>query len=184
MSLMKRIALIYGSISGIVTIGSMLLMLNSGGEDTDFGGAEWAGYLIMLLALSAVFLGIKRYRDDELGGVIRFGTGLLVGLGITLIASVVYVFAWEVYLSFTDYTFIDTYTDSMIAAKEAAGLAGAALQAEIDSLEQMRESYASLWFRMPMTFLEIFPVGLLISLVSAGLLRNSNLLPAETTASA
>jgi hypothetical protein len=180
---MKRIALIYGGISGLAIIASMLLMLGTGGEDTDFGGSEWAGYLIMLLALSAVFLGIKRYRDEELGGVIRFGTGLLVGLGITLVASVIYIVLWEVYLSFTDYTFIDTYTDSVIAAKEAAGLAGAALQAEIDSMERMRQSYGNWWYRLPMTFMEIFPVGLLISLISAALLKNSNLLPAEKTAS-
>ena len=45
-------------------------------------------------------------------------------------------------------------------------------------MERLREQYANPVFRLPITFLEIFPVGLLITLVSAGLLRNSELLPA------
>ena len=34
-------------------------------------------------------------------------------------------------------------------------------------------------FRMPMTFTEIFPVGVLVSLITAGLLRKSTFLPAK-----
>ncbi len=39
--------------------------------------------------------------------------------------------------------------------------------------------YAKPWYRMPMTFAEIFPVGILVSLVSAALLRNPRFLPAR-----
>lgn len=174
---MKRVILSYGGLAGTVVIGTAILTLTLSGE-IHAGGAEWLGYLVMIVALSLIFLGIKRYRDHELGGVIRFGTAVLLGLGITLVASVIYVAVWEVYLSMTDYAFIDDYTRSMIEAKEAAGVAGPALQAEIESMSRLKEQYANPVFRLPMTFLEIFPVGLLITLVSAGLLRNSNLLPA------
>src|SRR3546814_12654255 len=34
-------------------------------------------------------------------------------------------------------------------------------------------------FRLPMTFVEIFPVGVLVSLVSAAVLRNPRVLPAR-----
>jgi hypothetical protein len=39
--------------------------------------------------------------------------------------------------------------------------------------------YANPLYRLPMTFAEIFPVGLLVSLVTAGPLRNSVILPAQ-----
>jgi hypothetical protein len=39
--------------------------------------------------------------------------------------------------------------------------------------------YRNPLIRMPMTFLEIFPVGLLISLISAAVLKNPRVLPAK-----
>ena len=167
---MKRIIFPYGAIAGTVIIGSMILTFALGGGMS--GNSVWLGYLFMIVALSLIFLGVKRYRDQELGGVIRFGTAFLLGLGISLVASAIYVVAWEVYLSVTDYAFIHDYTQSVLAAKEAEGLAGAALEAEVASMETLTSQYANPVFRLPMTFLEIFPVGLLITLVSAGLLRN------------
>jgi len=168
---LKKIILIYGAVSGAVIIASMLLSFSLDGDGT---GSMLVGYLIMLVALSVIFLGIKRHRDQELGGVIRFSTAFLTGLGISLVASVVYVALWEVYLSFTDYVFIHDYARSVIATKEAAGMTGAALQAEVEQMAVMTQQYESFLFRMPMTFLEIFPVGLLVTLVSAGILRNSH----------
>lgn len=174
---MRRLMLTYGVTAGGIVIGVIILSMTVLG--TDHAGSEWLGYLVMLLALSLIFLGIKRYRDEELGGVIRFGTGVAVGLGITLVASLIYVVAWEVYLASTDYTFMDVYTRSVIAAHEAEGMTGEALQAETESLARMQEMYSNPLFRLPMTMMEIFPVGLLITLASAGLLRNPDILPAQ-----
>ena len=176
---MKRIIFSYGAIAGAVIIGTFFLTLAFNGE-SEAGGSEWIGYLVMILALSAIYLGIRQYRNHELGGVIRFGTGVLLGLGITIVAGTVYVAAWEVYLSVTDYAFIDGYTESVIAGREAEGMDGAALQAEIESMDRLKEQYANPVFRLPMTFLEIFPVGLFIMLLSAGLLRNSHGLSPDT----
>ncbi|MEX2122826.1 MAG: DUF4199 domain-containing protein [Woeseia sp.] len=93
----------YGIISGLVVIGTAVLALAlSGGEET-LHAQEWLGYLIMLIALSMIFVGIRRYRDRQLGGVIRFGTAMLLGLGIAAVAGVVYVAVWEIYLAMTDY---------------------------------------------------------------------------------
>ncbi|MFQ5350420.1 MAG: DUF4199 domain-containing protein, partial [Thermoanaerobaculia bacterium] len=114
-----------------------------------------------------------------LGGVIRFGTAFLLGLGIAAVASVIYVVGWEVNLSLTDYAFADDYSRSIIAGKEAAGVSGAELEAEIARLEEFKRQYANPLYRVPVTFLEIFPVGLLIALISAAVLRNSKILPAR-----
>ena len=85
---------------------------------------------------------------------------------------------WEAYLAMTDYAFMDEYIAGIQRAHEAKGLSASALAEEMAKLESMRVNYANPLFRIPMTFLEIFPVGLLVSLVSALLLRNPKLLPA------
>lgn len=176
---MRKIALVYGVVSGTIVILSMMLgILASGGES--FWSSEIFGYLIMLIALSMIFVGIRKYRDTELGGVIKFLPALGLGLAISVIAAFIYVFVWELYLISSDYRFIAEYTAGVIEARKAEGISGAALDTVIAEMEQLKHNYAKPWIRWPMTFLEIFPVGFLISLISAGLLRNPKLLPANS----
>lgn len=171
--------LVYGAISGAVIIGSMILSLATSSLDEEsVVGLEWLGYLIMIVALSIIFVGIKRYRDVELGGVIKFSTAFWLGLGITAVASVVYVVAWEINLYATDHAFIEEYTSSVLASREAEGMTGAELEAVRVEMEDLKESYANPFYRIPITFSEIFPVGLLITLIAAAILRNSKVLPA------
>lgn len=177
---MRKIILTYGMLSGVVIIGSMIFGLSMAGEDSPTNFSAWVGYLIMLVALSIIFVGIKRYRDQELGGVIKFGTAAKLGLGISLVAAIIYVVVWEINLAVTDYAFIDQYTQSMIDTKKADGVSGDDLAKVVDEMEVMKVRYGNPLFRLPMTFLEIFPVGLLISLLSAALLRNSRFLPARS----
>jgi hypothetical protein len=178
---MTRIILAYGLISGLIAIGGIMLsIMASGGTHS----SVWLGYLIMLVALSAILVGVKQHRDQALGGVITFRAALLVGLGIALVASLAYVLVWEGYLAATGYKFMEQYTDQMLAAKRAAGVSGSAYQRVVAEMETMRTQYNDPLFRLPMTFVEIFPVGLLIALVSAGLLRNPRFLPARPRVSA
>jgi len=175
---MIRTILTYGLISGLVIIVSVVGTLWASGGDPPHSNAL-VGYLIMLVALSSILVAIKQYRDQTLGGVIRFRTALALGLGIAIVASLAYVAVWEVYLAVTDYRFMDQYIEATLAAKRAAGVTGAAYEKLAADMETMRRQYASLLIRLPMTFLEIFPVGLLITLVSAALLKNPRFLPAR-----
>jgi hypothetical protein len=172
---MLRIVLTNGLISGVVIIAGILGTLLIGGGHSRL----WLGYLIMLVALSSILLGVRQYRDRDLGGVIGFGKALLIGLGIAVTASVAYVLVWEVYLAVTHYTFIDHYTASILAAKRAGGITGAEYQKAVAEMETLRQQYANPLFRLPMTFVEIFPVGVLIALVTAVLVRNPKFLPAR-----
>ncbi len=176
---MKKSIFVWGAVSGSIIIGSIILSLALGGaENENMAALEWVGYLIMIMAFSVIFIGIKRHRDQEQGGVISFGKAFLLGLGITAVASVIYVVAWEANLAITDYAFINEYAQSAIEAKRAAGASDAELAETVAEMEQMKENYGNPIFRLPITFLEIFPVGLLISLLSAAILRRSDVLPA------
>lgn len=174
---MFRTMLLYGSLSGIMIVASIVLVLIVGPDSS--AASEWFGYLIMLVALSVIFIGVKRYRDRKQGGVIRFLHALGLGLGIAAVAAVFYVIGWEIYLASTDYSFMAEYVRGAIEAKRASGASAAeidALQAEMDA---MAASYANPLYRLPITFSEIFPVGAVVALVSAALLRNSGFLPAR-----
>lgn len=171
---MTRIILTYGLISGLITIVTMIGVIAVNGD-----GSIWLGYLIMLIALSSILVGVRQYRDQAQGGVISFKTAFLLGLGIAVVASIAYVVVWEIYEAATHYAFMDNYVARTLEAKRAAGLNGAELQKATAELEGMRANYQNPLMRLPMIFAEIFPVGLLIAVVSAVLLRNPRFLPAK-----
>jgi predicted enzyme related to lactoylglutathione lyase len=135
------------------------------------------GYLIMLIALSAVFVAIKRHRDADLGGVIKFWPAFGLGLGISFIAGVLYVISWESACAIAHLDFAGSYAKAMIAQQQAKGVSAEALAKLTAEMEHFKVQYANPLYRWPMTFMEIFPVGVLVSLVSAALLRNSRFLP-------
>jgi len=175
---MKKIIFIYGIIAGTIVIGTMLIgyALARDGMNT---ASMTFGFLTMFVALSLIFAGIKKYRDRDLGGVIRFWPAFGMGVGISAVAGIIYVIGWEINLALTDYVFIENYTKGIIDAKTEDGLAGADLEALVAKMEEMKTNYGKPSYRVPMTFSEIFPVGLIVSLVSAALLRNPKTLPAR-----
>lgn len=173
---MLRFMLIYGAVSGTTIIAVMIAGMALGGG----AGSEVQGYLTMIVVLALIFVGIKRYRDKELGGVIKFLPALGLGIGIAAVAGIFYVVAWEASLHMTDFAWVDAYRQSAIAGYEAKGLTGEALAEKVAGLEHMMESYYNPLFRIPITFVEIFPVGLVVALVSALLLRNPKVFPART----
>ncbi|WP_445145839.1 DUF4199 domain-containing protein [Dyella sp. Tek66A03] len=176
---MFRTILKFGVIAGLVVGGFELVtfVLFSGMPPLKYGMV--IGYTTMLIALSAVFVGIKRHRDVDRGGVIAFWPALGVGLGISFIAGIFYVVAWEAVQAMTHMEFASSYAQAIIASAKAKGASAEALAKLSADMETFKVQYANPLYRLPMTFAEIFPVGVLVSLVSAGLLRNSRFLPAR-----
>ncbi|NBB52241.1 DUF4199 family protein [Rhizobium sp. CRIBSB] len=177
---MARIVLVYGHVAGLIIISGVIATVAFSGDQPH--GNVWLGYLIMLLGMSAVFMGVKRFRDRDRGGVIKFLPALGVGLAIALFASLAYVLVWEGYLAVTDYQFMDQYVAATLEARRAEGVSGEAYRRLEASLQEMVVAYRSPFYRLPITFSEIFPVGLLVSIVSAILLRNARFLPARAHA--
>lgn len=167
-----KMVLIYGGIAGAVIIGVNTLSY-------EFGLAyAWLGFLVMLIAFSTIFFAMRQYRDEVLGGVIKVSTGFLFGLGIATVASVVYVSVWEIYLHATDFEFIEVYIATILETLRIQGASQAEIEAAILETEDLRRSYSNDWYRMGITLTEILPVGVLVSLVSAIILKQQ---PAEVT---
>lgn len=174
---MTRYVFTYGGLAGAIIIGVLVTGLAL--DLSNHTSSLWFGYLVMLVALSLILVGVKRYRDVECGGVIRFGRAFGLGLGIALVAGLIYVAGWEMYLAASGWDFMADYSKSILDQMRASGAAPAAIQAKAAELAGMAKSYQNPLYRMPLTFIEIFPVGVLVALVTAALLRNPKMLPAR-----
>ena len=100
-----------------------------------------------------------------------------MGLGVSAVAGLFYVVTWEIYFELAGDAFIEGYMAGQIENRRESGATAAELAAYEASLQESMALYAQRWFRMPISFTEIFPVGVLVSLVSAAILRNPRVLP-------
>jgi uncharacterized protein DUF4199 len=170
---MKKTVLVFGLISGAImagmVFGTLLFVTNIG-----FDKAEIVGYTGMVLAFMLVFFGIRSYRENIGGGTISFGRALSVGLLIMLIATVCYVIAWEiVYFNFM-HDFVDKYAAHMVEQVKNSGAGEQAIQAKLQEMKRFKELYNNPFFNAAITFLEPLPVGLILTLISAIILRKKS----------
>lgn len=169
---MRHVVIKYGLWSGAIlsALTAVMLPLCMQGI-VDFGASEIVGYAAMVLAFVLVFVGVRSYRDEVAGGTIGFGRAFGVGLLITLVACACYVVIWEiVYWGFFP-DFLDHYGAYQLDQLRAEGASPAALDAKRAEMEAFAEIYANPVANVLITFLEVFPVGLVVTLVSAGILR-------------
>ena len=167
---MKRIVLSFGLISGLF---SVLMMFSTMALEKRIGidKAEYLGYTLIVLSFLLVFFGIRSYREKHAQGQISFLRGFSVGIGITLITCVFYVAAWEImYYNFMP-DFADKYAEHMVAKARASGASQAAIEAQIEEMNKFRQAYRNPVYNSAMTFLEPFPIGLAITILSAAVLR-------------
>jgi Protein of unknown function (DUF4199) len=179
---MKKNVLVFGLISGLVVsiVMGINMVIMSKSANADHGaGSMVIGYLIMLVAFSFIFVAVKNYRDKQNGGVISFGKAFKMGLLIALIASTMYVIMWALLYNFYMPDFMDKYSAKMIEEARATS-APAELQKVIDEMNGYKEMYKNPLFFALFTYMEILPVGLLVSLVTALILKRKN--PASTVA--
>ena len=171
---MKKIVLTFGLIAGVmisVLMGGSLLIANRIGS----GHSMALGYTIMVASFLLVYFGIRSYRDNVLSGQISFGRAFACGILITLITTVCYVAMWELlYFNFMPH-FMDGYFAEQVRRVQSAGLDSATTAARVAAIRHSQVLYQNPLVNMAYTFMEPLPVGLLITLVSAALLRRKGL---------
>ncbi len=175
---MTRIVLIFGLISGVISGGLMWILMSIVQLDgVNFDYAMIWGYATMIIALSLIFFGIKSYRDNN-GGRITFWKGLQVGILITLISAVCYAVSWEIYYPAYGQEFIQKYNAYYLDKLKNEGSSDAEIEKARVESEQFIAIYEKFYVRFPVTIMEILPVGIIVTLISAALLRKRELLPA------
>lgn len=169
---MKKTVLVFGLISGILS--SMMMICTVPfihNLDNDGHTGYLVGYTTMVLSFLLVFFGIRSFRDNIANGQISFGRAFSIGILITLISCAFYVVTWEIlYFKFMP-NFMDTYGNHAIEQLKASGASAAAVQAKMQEFDNFRKMYKNPLINAAMTFIEPFPVGLVITLISAGVLR-------------
>ena len=181
---MKKTILTFGLISGAVL--SLMMGLTVPFQDKiGLDHSYVIGYTTIVLSMLFTFFGIRSYRDNVGKGQITFAKAFAVGISITIISCLCYVVTWEViYYNFMP-DFLDKYNAHIIQKMQTSGATAAAIQTKVEELKKFKELYANPFFNAAMTFIEPFPVGFVITLLSAALLRKkSDSQPAQSPVAA
>jgi Protein of unknown function (DUF4199) len=166
---MKKIVLTFGLIAGGI-MSAMLLLALPFQDQLGFERGAILGYTTMVVAFLMVYFGIRSYRDTVSEGQITFGRAFTVGLMITLVATVCYVTTWEfIYFNLAP-DFGEKMAAAALAKAKASGATEAAIAEQTRQMAEFVESYKNPLVNIAYTFLEPLPVGLLFTLVAAGLL--------------
>ena len=171
---MERIVIKFGLISGFILAALMAILVPmclNGHGPVDFENSVVIGYAAMVLAFLLVYFGIRSYRDNVAGGAITFGRAFKVGILIALVTCAVYVIGWEiVYWNFIP-DFADKYAALSLEKMRADGATAAQLAEAQKKMDEFKVAYKNPFFNVGMTFLEVFPAGLIVTLISAAILR-------------
>ena len=164
---MKKTVLTYGLISG--AIAAVLMLAHVPFMD---GGSQAliVGYAGIVLSALLIFFGVRSYRENVGNGKISFGRGLAVGILIALISAAGYVAAWEV-VYYSNPAFTDKIFDKQVEDLKAAGAPQEKIDETVQQVESFKKLYANPLVNVAFTFIEPFPVGILMTLISAFILR-------------
>lgn len=168
---MKKYVIIFGLIAGIIVSVVMIYSAIFSYKDLDFENGEVVGYTSMIIAFSFIFIAIKNYRDKNNAGIISFGKAFRLGLFITLIASTVYVLVWLIYYYNFIPDFMDKYTAQVLKQAKESGASAVELKKQTDQMASMSKMYKNPIFVILFTYMEIMPVGLIISVIAALILK-------------
>jgi len=165
---MKKITLLFGLIIGAILSANMIVMVNMIYTNADVKGNDAVGYAAMVVMFSLIFFGVRNYRNNHLNGFITFGKAFRIGALIALVASTMYVVVWLLYYYLFVPDFMDVYADYVLekCTKED-------LPARTAQMENMKELYKNPLFVILMTYAEVLPVGLIVTFISALVLKKS-----------
>ena len=168
---MKKIVIVNGLIAGVIVAAMFLITMGLYHKNGNFDGGMWVGYASMLLAFSLIFVAIIRYRDKYNNGVVSFGKAFRIGFYITLIASTIYVVTWliDYYVFIPD--FADKYATAILDKLKASGASAAKIANQTKEMASFKEMYKNPLFVILFTYIEILPVGLLLTLIASLILK-------------
>lgn len=168
---MKKIVIVNGLIAGLIVGTIMFITIGIYHKTGDFENGMLVGYASMLLAFSMIFVAVKNYRDKYNGGIISFGKAFKIGILITLIASSIYVGVWlfEYFVFYPD--FGEKYAAQLLEKLKASGASDTEIARQAKEMAGFNEMYKNPFFNAMITYTEILPVGLLVTIVCSFILK-------------
>lgn len=166
---MRKIVLTFGLIAGAI-LSAMMLITLSFQDRIGFDKGAIIGYTTMVLAFLMVYFGVRSYRDNAAGGRVTFGRAFVVGLLIMLVASACYVATWELIYYRLAPDFGEKYAAHSVEKARKSGATEAQIAEQTKKMAEFAAMYRNPLVNVALTFLEPLPVGLVITLVTAGVL--------------
>ena len=174
---MKKTVIKFGIFSSLIMAAGMIISLRFS-DYFGFDNGEWIGYTTMVISFLMIFFGVRSYRDKLNGGTINFGEAFKIGGLIALITCFVYVGVWLIiYYNFMP-DFADKYAAFTIDKMKNAHKSQAEIDAAIQEMVRFKELFKNPFYNAAMTFLEPLPVALIMSLLSAAILKKKKANPA------
>ena len=137
-----------------------------GFEEMWLGYGEYIGYTSMILSSSLIFFGIRSYRQNN-EGMITFGKAFKIGILIALIAAAMYVIAWMIISTWFYPDFMEHYSDKYLEGQKAKAVSPEDYKEAVELMDSYKEMYKNPLIKAGLTFMEIFPIGLVVTLVSS-----------------
>ena len=170
---MKKTVLTFGLISGAISAVMMVATIPFA-DKIGFDKGVIIGYTTIVLSAMLIFFGVRSYRENVAGGRLSFTRGFAVGILITLLSNVCYVATWEVlYFKFMP-DFADKYAAHMIDRAKSSGAGAEKIEKIAQDSQRFKEMYNKPAINVALTFLEVFPIGLGVTLLSAAVLRRKS----------
>ena len=173
---MRRTVIKYGLLAGAILVAFFMttkgLWISADGK-IDMAKGEIFGYTNMILSLSMIFFGVRHYRNNYLEGKIKFGKAFWVGFLIAMVASAIYVIGWMIYANVTGSAqdFMDQYLEYYKLKWVESGMQAEEIANKTAEFQKNAELYQNPFVMALFTLIEILPVGLLVALISAFLLK-------------
>lgn len=177
---MRKTVLTFGLISGGICAVTMLATVPFA-DRLGFDRGAIIGHTMIVLSALLVFFGVRSYRENVAEGRLSFVRGFAVGILIVLISNFFYVATWEVvYFKFMP-DFADKYAAHLVERAKASGASQEKIEQTKREMREFKEMYDNPARNVAVTFMEVFPIGLGVTLLSAAILRKKTAVPATAS---
>lgn len=173
---MKKIILTHGILGGALISAIMAFSILKYNDVINFNENMIYGFSFMLIAFILPFISIWKFRKVD-GTSYQFKRAFLLGLGVSFLASLIYVLTWEVVFNIYIPNFMEKYSEFCLKQLTESGATADVIAAKQSEMAHQTVMYVKAWYRMGLTFMEIFPIGLIASSIAALTIRKKNNVP-------
>lgn len=156
------------TIAGIM-IGIGLIMFITGLDMSD--NAKTFNYIALIVPIYFLFIALKEKREKELNGFISFGQAFKRGAAICSITALIQSAYQILYFKMINPGMIDKIKDQQLLEFEKKGMSDQEIEIALQYTELFVSNPALIFIS---TFLAIFIVGCIISLVISAIIKRDN----------
>lgn len=135
-------------------------------SNTEYKANDVLGYATLVILFSLIYFGVRSYRNNHLQGKISFPKALKIGAIICFLASTVYVILGLSYYYLFAPDFIDVLSEFMIKNS-----APDKVEETTANMANFKEMYKNPLFAIFVSYMEVLPIGLLVTLLSAFIVK-------------